>query len=151
MGERAQGGQLRQEVISGVGVNPNMNDGSGGGVTAGNIQQMIDECKALVDPADSRKYAAGQFFTGEYSGGRWADGRTYFSSMQTAIPPNGVSCIQEAGWDGSYTLMTASSRHTGGAQYTLCDGSVRFISENIDQGLYQALGSAAGGEVIGEF
>lgn len=148
MGERCQGRPLREEVISGVGLNPAMNDGSGGGVTRGNIQTMITQCRATVNPANQRQYST--FFTGEHAGGRWADGRTFFSSIQTAIPPNGVSCITD-GWDGNYSLMTASSRHTGGAQYTLSDGSVRFISENIDMGTYQALGSAGGGEVIGEF
>ncbi|MBL8816728.1 MAG: DUF1559 domain-containing protein [Planctomyces sp.] len=44
-----------------------------------------------------------------------------------------------------------SSRHTGGANFCLGDGSVRFISENIDQGIYQSLATIQGGEVVGEF
>ena len=44
-----------------------------------------------------------------------------------------------------------SSNHTGGAQFVLGDGSVRFISENIDGGLYQSLATIQGGEVVGEF
>jgi prepilin-type N-terminal cleavage/methylation domain-containing protein len=44
-----------------------------------------------------------------------------------------------------------SSHHTGGAQFCLGDGSVRFISENIDRGVYQALATIQGSEVIGEF
>ncbi|MCG6154445.1 DUF1559 domain-containing protein [Rubinisphaera margarita] len=44
-----------------------------------------------------------------------------------------------------------SSPHQGGAQFVLGDGHVRFISENIDVRLYQALGTIQGGEVIGEF
>ncbi|MCA9036586.1 MAG: DUF1559 domain-containing protein [Planctomycetaceae bacterium] len=44
-----------------------------------------------------------------------------------------------------------SSFHTGGAQFVLGDGSVRFISENIDEGLYQSLATIRGGEVVGEF
>ena len=44
-----------------------------------------------------------------------------------------------------------SSRHEGGAQFTLGDGSVRFISENMDTGLYQSLSTIQGGEVVGEF
>ena len=47
--------------------------------------------------------------------------------------------------------MSFGSYHVGGAQYTLADGSVRFISENIDLGVYRALGTRAGGEVVGEF
>jgi prepilin-type N-terminal cleavage/methylation domain-containing protein len=44
-----------------------------------------------------------------------------------------------------------SSHHTGGAQFCLGDGSVRFISENIDRGTYQSLATIQGGEVVGEF
>ena len=45
----------------------------------------------------------------------------------------------------------ARSWHPGGAQFSLADGSVRFISNNIDQNVFQYLGTVAGGEVIGEF
>ncbi len=44
-----------------------------------------------------------------------------------------------------------SSAHTGGVQFCLGDGSVRFISENIDTGVYQSLATIQGGEVVGEF
>ncbi|MCA9118043.1 MAG: DUF1559 domain-containing protein [Planctomycetaceae bacterium] len=43
------------------------------------------------------------------------------------------------------------SKHEGGCHFLLCDGAVRFISENIDRASYHALGTIAGGEVIGEF
>ena len=43
------------------------------------------------------------------------------------------------------------SEHTGGTQFLLSDGSARLVSENIDQGIYNALGTRSGGEVIGEF
>jgi hypothetical protein len=33
----------------------------------------------------------------------------------------------------------------------LCDGSARFISDNIDTATWRALGTRDGGEVIGEF
>lgn len=44
-----------------------------------------------------------------------------------------------------------SSLHIGGAQFCLGDGSVRFVSENIDQGIYHAVATIQGGEVVGEF
>ena len=43
------------------------------------------------------------------------------------------------------------SPHVGGAQFALADGSVRFISENIDEGVLEALATKSGGEVVGEF
>jgi prepilin-type N-terminal cleavage/methylation domain-containing protein len=50
-------------------------------------------------------------------------------------------------------LMEVSfgSYHVGGAHFTMGDGSVRFISENIGLPLYQSLGSRNGGEIVGEF
>jgi prepilin-type N-terminal cleavage/methylation domain-containing protein len=40
------------------------------------------------------------------------------------------------------------SRHTGGAQFLLGDGAVRFISENIDHATYNRLGAKADGQVV---
>lgn len=52
---------------------------------------------------------------------------------------------------GRLMELSFGSWHEGGAFFGLCDGSVRFISENIDLGIYQALSTRNGGEVIGEF
>ena len=43
------------------------------------------------------------------------------------------------------------SNHTGGAQFLLGDGSVKFISANIDFNLYQSIATRDMGEVVGEF
>jgi len=48
-------------------------------------------------------------------------------------------------------LEDFSSYHTGGAQFVLGDGSVRFISENIDLGVYRGLATRRGGEVVSDF
>jgi prepilin-type N-terminal cleavage/methylation domain-containing protein len=47
--------------------------------------------------------------------------------------------------------MPASSRHTGGVHSLLADGSVRFISSNINLATWRGLGTRAGGEILGEF
>ena len=44
-----------------------------------------------------------------------------------------------------------SSPHVGGGHFSLVDGSVRFISDNIDVQLYRSLITRAGGEVVGDF
>lgn len=44
-----------------------------------------------------------------------------------------------------------SSQHTGGAQFCLADGSVRFVSENMDKATYQATATIRGGEVVNNF
>lgn len=48
-------------------------------------------------------------------------------------------------------LYGPSSMHKGGAHHLLGDGSVHFLSENMDVKLYDALTTRAGGEVVGEF
>ena len=44
-------------------------------------------------------------------------------------------------------MMGARSLHTGGVQVTYCDGHVAFITDSIDFRTWNALGTAAGGEV----
>ncbi|MEK6257793.1 MAG: DUF1559 domain-containing protein [Planctomycetota bacterium] len=61
--------------------------------------------------------------------------------MNSRLNPATHGVLMEIGF-GSY--------HVGGAFFTLGDGSVKFLSENIDGTLYQGLGSRNGGEVVGE-
>ena len=51
----------------------------------------------------------------------------------------------------SMAMEGYSSWHTGGGHLLLCDGSVRFISENTDVTLQQKMGSGSDGFVLGEF
>jgi prepilin-type N-terminal cleavage/methylation domain-containing protein/prepilin-type processing-associated H-X9-DG protein len=44
-------------------------------------------------------------------------------------------------------LSTARSRHTGGVNASLCDGSVRFVTESLDLSVWRALATRQGGEV----
>ena len=53
--------------------------------------------------------------------------------------------------EGDNAFMTSRSKHTGGVQVCLADGSGRFISENIDLGIWLNLLSMADGNVLGEF
>ncbi|RLS54678.1 MAG: DUF1559 domain-containing protein [Planctomycetota bacterium] len=54
-------------------------------------------------------------------------------------------------WNFGKNWYQFNSGHVGGVHFALGDGSVRFISENIDTLMYRRLSAAADGEVIGEF
>lgn len=53
--------------------------------------------------------------------------------------------------DGSDNTAAARSRHPGGVNVNLCDGSVRFVASTLEIAVWQALGSIAGREAIGAF
>jgi prepilin-type processing-associated H-X9-DG protein len=48
-------------------------------------------------------------------------------------------------------VTAARSRHRGGVNATLCDGSVRFFADGIDPKTWSALGTMDGGDTVGDF
>jgi type II secretory pathway pseudopilin PulG len=111
-------------------------------------------------------------FTQDTSPGyRWADGAAFFAAFTTILPPNTAVCLlgdpnwQSGGGHYAPGIWTPTSEHPGGVTTANCDGSVRFISDNIDTGnlsivapppqggtlspygVWGALGTKASGEV----
>lgn len=90
-----------------------------------------------------------------HGGREWAIGMPAQTLFNTAAPPNWKhpTCqpCTGCGWMDSQGMFPARSRHVGGVQVTLADGSSRFVSENVDLATWQNLGSIRGGEVLGEF
>lgn len=80
-----------------------------------------------------------------FMGAPWLDGQhTYLH----ATGPNSRSC-------GFFLVLRAvmppSSRHPNGVQQLLCDGSVRFVTDQIDLLVWRGLGSRDGHETLTEF
>ncbi len=77
----------------------------------------------------------------------------FYTGYDVFSTSNGINSIDTVPGGGSFGFRPQgfSSYHVGGCHFLLCDGSVRFISENIDQGLLAGITTRAGGEVIGEF
>lgn len=61
-------------------------------------------------------------------------------------PSIGLPCI--SGGSIAQQTLASRSRHTGGVQVLMCDGSTHFISEAIDILTYRGLSTQAGGEVV---
>ncbi|MCA9031765.1 MAG: DUF1559 domain-containing protein [Planctomycetaceae bacterium] len=98
----------------------------------------------------------------------WAEGEAHHTGFTTLFTPNTKvpydnggtiididysSCRESwAGCSGpTYAAVTSRSYHVGIVHSMMMDGSVRSIGENIDLSLWRALGTRAGGEVVGEF
>ena len=86
-----------------------------------------------------------------FAGFRWAAPGFYNAAINTMAPPNwrfpAVQACGGCGQADSEGIFPARSRHTGGAQHALGDGSVQFISNTIDLRTYQGLGSASSGDI----
>ncbi len=70
----------------------------------------------------------------EGRGGRWCDGRPYYTGFTTVLPPNSLSCTPKDK-DDSWGIYSSSSMHSGLVLVAMLDGSVRSISNQIDCGL----------------
>lgn len=81
-------------------------------------------------------------------GAGWMHGREYWTAYHHYHNPN--SNVPDMGTCGN-GIFAARSYHVGGVQTLLCDGSVRFVSENIDLNTWRSIGTRAGAEVIGDF
>lgn len=66
-----------------------------------------------------------------------------------AIPPNvrppGGGSYNPNDWQNTWSFR---SRHPGGVNFALADGSVHFVADTIDLGVYRALATVAGGETV---
>jgi prepilin-type N-terminal cleavage/methylation domain-containing protein/prepilin-type processing-associated H-X9-DG protein len=97
---------------------------------------------------------------------RWCSGLVGATGFFTVLPPNGPRCASGgAPYGGSYGYATASSNHGDGANVSMCDGSTRWVTAQIDcgdlsqphsrtltgaspWGVWGSLGSAQGGEPL---
>tara|TARA_R110002111_G_scaffold261826_3_gene335824 strand:- start:32219 stop:33169 length:951 start_codon:yes stop_codon:yes gene_type:complete len=107
-------------------------------ITYGNVNTggILDDCSTSGGSANKRGES---WFYGDASI-RWA--------FLTVFPPNTeVACrsYQE------YANASPASQHVGGVHILLCDGAVRFVSDNVHLKTWQNLGNKADGNVLGEF
>jgi prepilin-type processing-associated H-X9-DG protein len=95
-------------------------------------------------------------------GNRWQDGRPLYVGINNILPPNSATCSTQA----NSGIYSASSAHTGGVNILLADGAVRFVPQTIDTGnlslapavegpspygVWGALGSRNGGDIVGDY
>ncbi len=69
---------------------------------------------------------------------------SYCKSLVSGNPPCAVQTSTR------HITVASRSRHPGGVQSALCDASARFFSDDIQLGVWRALSTSQGGEVVGE-
>lgn len=123
-----------------------------------------------ASPAICLQQVTGQFFNAGLTfygrrGVNWTDGQPAYTGFSTVVGPNGPACAEGGNWgDQQHIMVPPSSLHTGGVNAAMGDGSVQFISENIDTGnlttgragrlqgpspygVWGALGTISGGDI----
>jgi prepilin-type N-terminal cleavage/methylation domain-containing protein/prepilin-type processing-associated H-X9-DG protein len=105
------------------------------------------------------------------SSSRYQDGRSFYATVTTNLPPNSPSCIisgmpTSGAHNGNFGFYSATSNHSGGVNVVMADGSVRFVRDSINTGtlttdsatisgaspygVWGAMGTISGGEVVND-
>ncbi|MCL4190890.1 MAG: DUF1559 domain-containing protein [Thermoguttaceae bacterium] len=132
--------------------------------TAINVTAITTTPNACLLQTDGKYFTTGTQVKGRF-GTLWTDGQAERVAFNTVIAPNGPACVYDGNVNADSTgaVLPPASRHPGGVNVLLCDGSVRFISNTIDTGnlgaapvasgrspygVWGALGTKSGGESI---
>jgi prepilin-type N-terminal cleavage/methylation domain-containing protein/prepilin-type processing-associated H-X9-DG protein len=71
--------------------------------------------------------------------------------VPTSQNPLNADCKAFPSPQPNWNVFTARSRHTGGVNVALCDGSTRFVTDSIAWATWQALGTSRAGDIVGDF
>ncbi|XZE32383.1 DUF1559 domain-containing protein [Pirellulaceae bacterium SH501] len=126
----------------------------------------IPNAPALRPESPDQVSAMGGEFKSDSGHTEWVDARVHQTGFTTTFSPNTLVPHTQDGKtfdidfnstrEGrsnslpTYAVVTSRSHHLGGVNSFKMDGSVHFISSAIDRNVWQALGTRAGGEVVGD-
>jgi prepilin-type N-terminal cleavage/methylation domain-containing protein/prepilin-type processing-associated H-X9-DG protein len=103
--------------------------------------QLLMACRIAARPANTPGFAtSGQwwFWTGRE--------RTLYNHAQ--VPNGSIPDCTYGGMTPMIDMATARSRHPGGANVLMGDGSGRFVPDSIAQPVWRGLGTRNGGELV---
>jgi hypothetical protein len=137
---------------------PNLTTDHGGLATNGMLTR-----NAFLRFADCTDGLSNTFLMGEVSSNQaagwnrsfraWTQGTNFLGDTAAVYSAKSVTSqiAQNSGWRGNtsgslFNDVRFSSQHVGGTHFLMGDGTVRFVSENIDFATYQAAASRSNGE-----
>jgi prepilin-type N-terminal cleavage/methylation domain-containing protein/prepilin-type processing-associated H-X9-DG protein len=134
--------------------------GAGPESATGAIPGKVEDVYAYLNGplSDSACSGATQWNVQRLRGFMWASGEIRCATYNHYLLPNARTsdCVTNDYTPGP-TLYTANgwraarSRHSGGVNLLLADGSVRFVRDAIEIAVWRGLSTRSGGEVPGEF
>ncbi|MBI1830190.1 MAG: DUF1559 domain-containing protein [Planctomycetes bacterium] len=138
--------------------------GSPNSVVFGNsVPPPASPAALLASPLPGVGFAA--FDPSRFTHAEWVDGKVHETGFTTTFPPNTVVpwtsggivydvdfiSATETNLGDTYAAVTSRSYHSGCVNALLMDGSARTVSDSISPATWRALGTRAGGEVVGDF
>jgi prepilin-type N-terminal cleavage/methylation domain-containing protein/prepilin-type processing-associated H-X9-DG protein len=136
--------------------------GGGPEGASGPIPGKVEEVYGYLPPGtplnDSTCAGASQWNVDRRRGFMWATGEIRCASYNHYYRPNPpiYDCVTNDLTSGpavytAFGFKAARSYHTGGVNLLLGDGSVRYISNEVDLTVWRGLATRAGGEILGDF
>jgi prepilin-type N-terminal cleavage/methylation domain-containing protein/prepilin-type processing-associated H-X9-DG protein len=144
IGDNSGGSNNGAEYYNCQGWPTGSNTGRGSGsdmimpVAVANLNTYIQTCNAAAKAVTSQANARNSY----WAAGRMAEGP--IASMLTTPNTKNADCTQTS----ETGMLAMRSRHSGGVNVLLSDGSVRFIKDSVNQTTWWAIGTKAGGETV---
>ncbi len=93
----------------------------------------------------------GPIWDDRYRGCEYYRGYGPVSLYTHTVPPNykGYDCAERSSYTAAH--IAARSYHSGGVNVCFADGSVHFISDSINFGTWQAIGTSRAGDLVGSY
>lgn len=113
--------------------------------TDGDADRVVD-LEALLDRC---KHSTRHFWY--YNGRQWARGGLSWTLFNTIAPPNLAKGCRHGNDDVPWErgILPPSSYHPGGVNVLMADGSLKFLDESVDIGVFRAMGSRDKGDDLG--